>query len=176
MSDYLLEPKETLTDIANAIREKTGSTEAMTVSQMASLISGIETGGGTPTIGGHKVIFGQFTPADGATNYILETGITFAVAYNRLLYVVCWLDDMSVVSNYTNSNIVISIAKQTTNGPDNYTRSFIGYYTGTSAKCEIKTEYGISTSESGLGRINFNTYSLWSLRPELYNYMIVYDE
>ena len=36
-----------LTAIANAIRGKTGGTEAMTLDQMATEIAGIETGGGT---------------------------------------------------------------------------------------------------------------------------------
>ena len=48
MSQYIIQ-EETLTNIANAIREKTGSTAAMTPSGMAALINGIETGGGAPS-------------------------------------------------------------------------------------------------------------------------------
>ena len=41
--------KSILTDIANAIRAKTGSTATMTPSGMAALINSIETGGGAPS-------------------------------------------------------------------------------------------------------------------------------
>ena len=41
--------KSILTDIADAIRAKTGSTATMTPSGMAALINGIETGGGAPS-------------------------------------------------------------------------------------------------------------------------------
>ena len=37
-----------LSAIANAIRSKTGGTDALTLDQMATEIAGIETGGGTP--------------------------------------------------------------------------------------------------------------------------------
>lgn len=45
MAEYLIQDA-TLTGIADAIREKTGSAESMTPAQMASAIAAIETGGG----------------------------------------------------------------------------------------------------------------------------------
>lgn len=48
MSQYIIQ-EETLTNIADAIRAKTGSTATMTPSGMVALINGIETGGGAPS-------------------------------------------------------------------------------------------------------------------------------
>ena len=47
MSELIIAEKQDLTNIANAIREKTGSADEMYVSQMAEAIQGIEGGGGT---------------------------------------------------------------------------------------------------------------------------------
>lgn len=45
MSKYFIQG-DTLTGIADAIREKTGNTESLTVGQMVAAIAGIEAGGG----------------------------------------------------------------------------------------------------------------------------------
>ena len=51
-----------LTAIADAIREKTGGADALTLDAMAAAIAGIETGGGS-----YKVVHGSFTPAESTT-------------------------------------------------------------------------------------------------------------
>ena len=45
--------KEKMTAIADAIREKTGGTELLTLDQMVDAINGIQSGGGLPK---HKLI------------------------------------------------------------------------------------------------------------------------
>ena len=60
-----------LTNIADAIRGKTGGTEAMTLDQMAEAIAGIQSGGGS----GAKVL--TFTPAE----TISGNGIVVEIAH-----------------------------------------------------------------------------------------------
>lgn len=73
---------EKLTAIADAIREKTGTTETMTLDQMASAISGISGGGGSAEIPTCTVKF--VVGADAAANDLVvytkhEEGITSVV-------------------------------------------------------------------------------------------------
>ena len=52
MDTYYKINGERLTEIADAIREKTGGTELLTLDQMVDAINGIQTGGGTmPSMG-----------------------------------------------------------------------------------------------------------------------------
>lgn len=53
--------------IADAIRGKTGGTDALTLDQMATAIAAIETGGG-----GSAVQSGSFTPAEKLYNYTIS--------------------------------------------------------------------------------------------------------
>lgn len=64
-----------LTAIADAIRAKTGGTTEMTLDQMATAISGIQTGGG-----GLTVATGSSTPESGQTIGTIETGLS-SIAY-----------------------------------------------------------------------------------------------
>ena len=56
MADYLIQDT-TLTDIADAIRGKTGGTGPIPVSGMAGAISGIQTGGGSGSVSPKEVNF-----------------------------------------------------------------------------------------------------------------------
>lgn len=62
MSEYLIQG-ETLTDIANAIREKTGGTDPIPTSDMAGLIAAIEAGGGT------RIVTGTVTFTEDVSKY-----------------------------------------------------------------------------------------------------------
>lgn len=63
---------EKLTAIADAIRDKTGGTEELTLDQMAAAISGIETGGGSSAF--HS---GSFTPAENVLTAAVDVGSSF---------------------------------------------------------------------------------------------------
>jgi hypothetical protein len=60
-----------LTAIANAIREKTGGTELLTLDQMPTEIAGIETGGGG---GGAIIEYGSYTPAEDTVGLKCSSG------------------------------------------------------------------------------------------------------
>lgn len=67
MSEYLIQGKS-LTDIADAIREKAGSADAMTPAEMVEAILGIQASGG--------VAFGTLTvAADRETNFSVHHGL-----------------------------------------------------------------------------------------------------
>ena len=53
---------ETLTSLADAIRDKSGTTDPMTLAGMITAVQGIETGGGLPT-GIRKLDYGSFNVA-----------------------------------------------------------------------------------------------------------------
>lgn len=161
MSEYLLEPKSTLTEIANAIREKTGSTESMTVSQMASLIGDIETGGGTPMVGTHKVALGQFTPQEVGDEFV-NVGVTMTKVY----YVAIWLDDITVKEKYASSTIMVASSRFISNS-----NALIHYYSNGSEMKETKLVFGIQNANI----ITIYSHANWQLQPETYNYMVIYD-
>ena len=80
MSKYSIEG-QTLTDIADAIRSKTGDTAALTAAAMAEAIASISGGGGASNI-----VMGEFTIDESLTDATLEidvpyTGNGFPVAY-----------------------------------------------------------------------------------------------
>lgn len=74
-----------LTNIADAIRGKTGSTDTLTLDAMAAAIAGIETGSG----GG--VMSGNFTPADNLLTVTIDVGkqftnfLCYALTYDKTL-------------------------------------------------------------------------------------------
>lgn len=53
-----------LTTIANAIREKAGTSDALTLDGMAEAIAAIQAGGGEVTINGCKVLCGEYVSAE----------------------------------------------------------------------------------------------------------------
>ena len=65
-----------LTAIADAIRGKTGGTEAMTLDQMATAINGIETGGSS---GGSAFYSGSFTPTENVLSIEIDVGGSFTM-------------------------------------------------------------------------------------------------
>lgn len=80
----------TLTCIANAIRSKTGGTEPILTENMATEISGIETGGGN---GGNAIFW------DGQTY-----GTEIAGAEDLLGYKLCWVSDV-VITDFTGKRV-----------------------------------------------------------------------
>ena len=173
MADYVLEKKSDLTAIADAIREKSGSTVGMTVANMAGLISALETGGGEITVGNHKVLLGQATPDASGT---LTVSLGFNILKEHSIFI--WLDDTSVVANYTDTAVVLSYTQ------NHYlnANTHIDLVLSGTRKSYNKTANAINiinlTSGTLLAKSQTNSaYAEWYvLIPETYNYMIVYDE
>lgn len=65
-SDYVIAQKQDLINIADAIREKTGTTDGMGIDEMAALIAAIESGGGSD---GLQIASGEFTLASSISTY-----------------------------------------------------------------------------------------------------------
>ena len=175
MADYVLEKKSYLTAIADAIREKSGSTDGMTVANMAGLISALETGGGEVTVGSHKVVLGQATPdASGALTVALGFSIPI-IEKVQTIYI--WLDDTNVVANYADTAVVLSY---TLNRYSNNTHVDLvlngtrkSYNKMVNAINRINLSNGTLYAESNPNSAQAEWYVLI---PETYNYMIVYDE
>ena len=72
-----------LTNIADAIRGKTGGTEEMTLDQMAVAIAGIETGGAS------GIYMAKVTPASDTE----ELHITHNLGTTDILIALCWVED-----------------------------------------------------------------------------------
>ena len=69
---------EKLTGIADAIRGKTGKSEALTLDQMATEIAGIETGGGS---GGGNMESGEFVGVQGSFNIPVSSKKTHVMMF-----------------------------------------------------------------------------------------------
>lgn len=165
MADYVLEKKADLKAIADAIREKSGSADGMTVAEMAALISAIETGGGELTINGHKVLIGQVTPTETVTG-ILPLGDKYPVQLSaKMRFKAFWLDDPSVLSKYSAAVILLGAFQIGT------LYDCLYYNSSGSQKVDAKSAFGWDGSY-----FQINTHTNWPIQPETYNYMIVYDE
>ncbi len=79
-----------LTAIANAIREKGGTSEPLTLDQMAAAITAIEAGGGV------AITSGSFTlSADSAKRYDVQHGLGTVPKV-----ILCWVSDYEVSAGY----------------------------------------------------------------------------
>lgn len=63
-----------LTAIADAIRAKTGGTDALSLDGMVTAIGGIEVGGGESSGGTSAVYSGSFTPAENVLTVTIDVG------------------------------------------------------------------------------------------------------
>lgn len=66
MSDLVIAQKQDLINIADAIREKTETTDGMALDEMAALIAAIEAGGGS-------IVAGTYTPASTQSSRVTVT-------------------------------------------------------------------------------------------------------
>lgn len=164
MADYVLEKKSDMKAIADAIREKSGLTEGVTVAEMAALIAAIETGDGELTINGHKVLIGQITPTETVTGGLLLED-AYPVYTNQILFRAFWLDDHSVLSNYSAETILLGVFKM------GLLYNCLYYNSAGAQKVDAKSAYGWSSTNCQI-----ITHANWPIQPETYNYMIVYDE
>lgn len=76
----------TLTAIADAIREKSGTTGGIDPANMAALIAAIEAGGG---ISGYDVACGMFVPAENIARPVVDTGWGEAPDLTKRVGVAC---------------------------------------------------------------------------------------
>lgn len=160
-----------LTNIANAIREKTGNSDLLTLDEMASAISSIESGGsGDVTLGGNIIEFGQFTPTTpGSTSvehYTKETN-------TNLKCVMIWLNDTSVISEKYSATTIMTYSGKFSG----ITGSIVGYVSNGSYYAQVKTVFGVQINFNLSNRVTFTveSHANWQVQPETYNYMIVYS-
>ena len=85
-----------LSAIADAIRDKTGGTEEMTLDQMAVAIAGIETGGGSG--GANGIYMAKVTPAED----IITMSINHNLGTTDLLLALVWAESLGEFVPTTN--------------------------------------------------------------------------
>ena len=162
-----------LTSVANAIRTKGGTSAQLTFpSGFVSAINDIVTGGGTPILGNYHVCMGQFTPSEAGG---FQINVNVGEVISAVKFGVIWLDDSTVVPNYSSSSIVLMSCSPVYNG-----YSTINNMNGSSQAVQSKTAYGlqISRQSDGTGykifRFNYRSHAQWSGQPEKYNYFGIY--
>lgn len=83
-----------LTNIANAIRGKTGGTDPLTLDSMVEAIAAIETGGGGSDGGTSGIYMAKVTPASDMENL----QITHNLGTTDILVAVCWAETLGDVT------------------------------------------------------------------------------
>ena len=117
-----------LTAIADAIRGKTGKSEGLTLDQMATEITGIETGGG---IGAVKFVDEDITIAESATTAVTYTidGVEIPTlqenpnkwtTYSGTEVYICFITPKEVVGEYVKADNAVSSAMLVLFGHTNY--------------------------------------------------------
>lgn len=166
--------KANLQSLITKANETTGNADADLTTAVDALVAGFGQGGGEVTVGSHKVLLGQATPnASGLLSADLGVKI-----YN-VHSIIIWLDDTSVVSNYTTTAAVLSYTMNL------YAKgnTHIDLVLNGTRKSYNKSAYAIELS-GYLPKGTLHAESLtnsayaewWVLIPETYNYMVVYDE
>lgn len=156
-----------LLDDANAV---TGNNDADLTTAVSALISGFSEGNSEITVGGHNVLFGQTTPDENG-----EIGVDLGFNITTARFIAIWLDDVSLVSNYADTSIVVSY---TTNRHDVST-IVDAVKEGTPVAWRKQNGY-INVDRLSYGELlatsqaNSAFAEYYVLVPEVYNYMIVY--
>lgn len=135
--------------------------------EIFGVIGSYEGGGGTPTIGTHKVELGQYTPT-ATGNFSIVTDISRT---SNIIWACVWLADASVLSNYSSANIMTFSGFPISGG-----MRLINMWQSGTPKVEIKSAYGLRQTTSGAKRsLYYDSHANWPGQPETYNYMAVYD-
>lgn len=130
-------------------------------------LTDVSGGGGTPTIGTHKVELGQYTPT-ATGSFTIPTDISTT---STLVWACVWLADASVLSNYSTDNIMTFSGFPISGG-----MKLINMWQSGVSKVEIKSAFGLTARNSGNKRALFyESHANWPGQPETYNYMAVYD-
>ena len=117
-----------LTNIADAIRGKTGGTDELTLDAMAEAIAGIETGGGGSDGGASGIYMAKITPARDAS----ELTVTHNLGTTDILLAVCFAETLGDVTPTFNGAVAKFWAKtdiprrvtSSENAPGNYDTHF----------------------------------------------------
>lgn len=154
-----------LTAIANAIRGKTGKTDALTLDQMPGEITGIQAGGGDIMLGSYKLIYGQVTPTETGSFWVdlgFKCNIQFATV---------WLADQSVIKEkYSSLNIMVESHSDFA-GDEN---KEIHYATKGTTSSVVKTAFGLR--RYGIGSLYYESHANWPAQPETYNWIALVSE
>ena len=150
---------EKMTAIANAIREKTGGTDLLTLDGMAELIASIEAGGGGGDIWGGKYTTGSFVLAE-------ETTSAYTIATNTDEAMVGLLNDGESITTIYNSIGLMVLRKPTdTFKGSSYPKCLLGtvyfptYYgsgAGSSKMAVYSDTYGSPRASTEGAVVNFN--------------------
>lgn len=130
--------------------------------------TGTGTASSNPTVGTHNVELGQYTPtATGGFSFSTTVPNTATV-----LWACVWLDDASVLSNYSTANIMTASAI-----PISGNMRLINFFQSGTSKVDVKTAFGIRIGSGGGGvkSVTYDSHANWPGQPETYNYMVVYD-
>ena len=148
-----------LTNIADAIREKTGESGTLTLDAMAAAIAGIEAGGGDVSVLGYNVLNGSFTLSEDMTSGNYDVYNEY-LSTERGEYAVFIFMDSSFFPYSGSVKSFIWGASAPHKQYQNYAaeqHSVIGYSMGNGSNPVVKT--------SGMG--NFGAYSNGMLRVSI---------
>lgn len=153
--------------IADAIREKTGGTDSLTLEQMVEEIKGIENGGDGGNsgsdiiIGNYKLMYGQVTPT-------VTGGFTVTYPFSGILvYASVWIANPSVVTEkYGSANIMLESHSALVGKMRE-----IHYSTNETALTVVKSVYGIRLNDKT--SFTYDSHGNWPAQPETYNWIAV---
>ena len=158
-----------LTDAINALtqyaNETTGASDTNLSDAVGTLVAGYGGGGGA-SVGTHSVELGQYTPSS-TGNFTIVTDLPAA---KTVVWACVWLDDASVLTNYSSANIM-TFSSTPISGP----MRLINYFSSGTSKVEVKSAFGLRVGNSGAYRsLIYDSHANWPGQPETYNYMLVY--
>jgi len=137
------------------------------VTNLASLI--VNVAASTPTLSTYHVCMGQYTPSSSG-NFTIDVNVGETIS--SVKWGVIWLNDNSVVSNYSSSSIMLMSFSPVAGG-----YSTIDTMNGTNHQAQSKTAYGLEIKKQSaqVFRFNYRSYSQWMGQPETYNYIGIYS-
>lgn len=158
-----------LTSIANAIRTKGGTSAQLAFPSDFVTAIGALPSGGAPTLGTYKMVTGQITPESAGS---IDFNLTITETVDAVKFGVIWLDDNSVISNYSTENMMLI-----SDSPEYAGYSTITHINSGTQTAELKTAYGLFVTKTNAHTIRFwyKSHANWPAQPETYNYVVVYS-
>lgn len=167
---------EKLSAIGDAIREKTGKEDKLSLDQMPVEIASIVSGGGgsgggdsgSLFLGDCEFFYGQFTPTETGS---LEIPIPVESSRN-IRYGAVWLDDASVIAEkYSAANIMLESHIGRGGG-----HRVIHYATNGNMDCVVtKSQFGLRSSYGGAKQLVYEAHANWPAQPETYNWIALVE-
>lgn len=158
-----------LTSVANAIRTKGGTSAQLSFPSDFVTAIGALPSGGSPTLGSYKMVTGQITHQTAGD---IDFNISITETINAVKFGVVWLDDTSVISNYSTENIMVI-----SDSPEYGGYATITHVNSGTQAVELKTAYGLFVTKTNAHTIRFwyKSHANWPAQAETYNYVVVYS-